>query len=74
MQIYLKIGTSLGSTSSSNEFIPWMDWFCSLEGHDFFVKINEDFILDEFNLQGLSHSVPHYEQAISTILDYEQGF
>jgi len=31
----------------------WIHWFCSLEGHEFLVDIDEDFIRDPFNLYGL---------------------
>jgi casein kinase II subunit beta len=31
----------------------WIQWFCSLEGNDFFVEMEEDFIRDSFNLFGL---------------------
>jgi len=32
----------------------WIQWFCSLEGHEFLVEIDEDFIKDPFNITGLS--------------------
>ena len=28
----------------------WVKWFCSLEGHDFLVEVEEDFLKDLFNL------------------------
>ena len=31
----------------------WIQWYCSLEGHDFLVEIDEEFIKDSFNLYGL---------------------
>ena len=31
----------------------WIKWFCSLEGHDFLVEIDDAFIVDAFNLYGL---------------------
>ena len=30
-----------------------IQWYCSLEGHDFLVEIDEEFIKDSFNLYGL---------------------
>ena len=36
-----------------NAQIGWIKWFCSLEGHEFLVEIDEDYIRDPFNLQGL---------------------
>ena len=34
----------------------WIQWFCSLEGHEFLVEIEEEFIKDPFNLIGLQKS------------------
>lgn len=31
----------------------WIQWFCSLEGHDFLLEIEEEYIKDFFNLYGL---------------------
>lgn len=33
--------------------VSWVKWFCSLEGHEFLVEIDAEFIQDAFNLQGL---------------------
>lgn len=40
-------------------------------GHEFFVKVPEDFIEDDFNLTGLSGQVPLYKEALEMILDVE---
>lgn len=49
----------------------WIDWFCNIKGHEYFVKVDYDFIRDEFNLTGLSSIVPHYDCALDLILDNE---
>ena len=36
-----------------NQQIGWIKWFCSLEGHEFLVEIDTDYIQDPFNLQGM---------------------
>ena len=36
----------------------WIQWFCSLEGHEFLVEIDEDYIKDSFNLYGLQVNFP----------------
>ena len=28
----------------------WIDWFCSLEGHEFLLKVDSEFIKDKMNL------------------------
>lgn len=35
----------------------WIGWFCDLEGHEFFVEIDEEYIRDNFNLHGLRERV-----------------
>jgi casein kinase II subunit beta len=36
-----------------NAQVGWIRWFCSLDGHEFLVEVDEDFIKDQFNLFGL---------------------
>lgn len=38
--------------------IGWIQWFCSLEGHEYLAEIDEDYIRDPFNLYGLQASFP----------------
>ena len=33
--------------------ISWMKWFCALEGHEYLVEIDNEFVQDPTNLQGL---------------------
>ncbi|KAL1920893.1 uncharacterized protein VTP21DRAFT_11528 [Calcarisporiella thermophila] len=47
----------------------WVDWFLSLKGNEYFCEIDEEYILDRFNLTGLNTEVSHYQQAMDLITD-----
>ncbi len=38
----------------------WIQWFCQLEGNEFFVEIEEDFILNKWNLYGINKVLRNY--------------
>ena len=46
----------------------WISWFCQLEGNEFFIEIDEDFIRSSFNLYGVLKSIKNYKQYIDIIL------
>ncbi|KAI5957476.1 CKB1 [Candida theae] len=54
-----------------DDYISWIQQFCEVFGHDYFVQVSQDFIEDDFNLTGLSSQVPFYREALYTILDYQ---
>ena len=49
----------------------WVQWFCSLEGHEFFAEVDEEYIRDTFNLYGLRAKISRYSDAIEMILSPE---
>ncbi|KAJ1929556.1 casein kinase 2 regulatory subunit, partial [Linderina macrospora] len=60
----------LSSTDSDSEFAKyWVEWFMSLEGNEYYCDVDEDYILDRFNLTGLNFEVPHYQKALELITD-----
>jgi casein kinase II subunit beta len=57
--------------SSEIDEVSWIQWFCSLQGNEFFTEVAEDFVQDDFNLTGLGTQVAYYDYALDIILDIE---
>ncbi|GAA5977558.1 hypothetical protein JCM10908_005017 [Rhodotorula pacifica] len=66
-----EIYESSSSPSTETDTLTWINWFCSLPGHEYFCEVAEDFIEDDFNLTGLLQLVPFYKEAMEMILDVE---
>lgn len=48
----------------------WITWFLSTKGNEYFAEVDEDYILDRFNLTGLnSEVVNEYPRALELITD-----
>ncbi|KAF4687383.1 casein kinase 2 regulatory subunit [Perkinsus olseni] len=56
---------------SEDEGVSWIEWFCRCKGNEYFVEVDEDYVLDDFNLTGLRDIVPYYDHALNVILDAE---
>jgi hypothetical protein len=39
----------------------WIQWFCQLEGNEFFVEIDEDYLRNQTNLYGISKHIKNYK-------------
>jgi hypothetical protein len=52
----------------------WISWFLSSKGNEYFCEVEEDYILDRFNLTGLNAEVSNYTQALDLITDNLGGF
>ncbi|KAF9816631.1 hypothetical protein IEO21_03936 [Rhodonia placenta] len=59
---------STGSDSDYTKY-QWISWFLSSKGNEYFCEVEEDYILDRFNLTGLNTEVQHYSQALDLITD-----
>jgi casein kinase II subunit beta len=39
----------------------WIQWFCQLEGNEFFVEIDEEYLRNRSNLYGIPQMVKNYK-------------
>jgi casein kinase II subunit beta len=46
-------GRGNGEGETDGTSVGWIRWFCSLEGHEYMVEVDEAYIKDPFNLYGL---------------------
>lgn len=58
---------SSGTDSDYSKY--WIDWFLSTKGNEYFCEVDEEYIVDRFNLTGLNSDVQHYSQALELITD-----
>lgn len=58
-------------TEASSDYAAnsWVTWFLSTKGNEYFCEVDQDYILDRFNLTGLNAEVQHYPQALDLITD-----
>jgi casein kinase II subunit beta len=57
------------SGSDSDYAKYWIDWFLGTKGNEYFCEVDEEYILDRFNLTGLNTEVQFYSQALDMITD-----
>lgn len=59
--------------SSTSEEMNWITDWCEESCNRFFCEVPTAYIIDEFNLFGLSQYIDHYEAALSRILDEDDS-
>ena len=52
---------SLYDEDDSESGSGWIQWFCDLEGHEFFIEVDEDYIRDNLNLHGLRERLTYFK-------------
>ncbi|KAF8323950.1 hypothetical protein DL93DRAFT_57709 [Clavulina sp. PMI_390] len=58
------------STGSESDYSnSWISWFLATKGNEYFCEVEEDYILDRFNLTGLASECQNYQQALDLITD-----
>eukprot|EP00494_Astrolonche_serrata_P032968 UN33237 len=57
---------------SDSDVPQWIEAFTSVRGHEYFCKVAEAFISDNFNLYGLPDIFPYHVYLVQLILDKEQ--
>lgn len=59
------------SSESDSEYPKyWIDWFLETKGNEYYCEIDEEYILDRFNLTGLNTEVQqYYNEALDMITD-----
>eukprot|EP00160_Parvularia_atlantis_P017171 Unigene5793_Nuclearia_a/m.17700 Unigene5793_Nuclearia_a/g.17700 ORF Unigene5793_Nuclearia_a/g.17700 Unigene5793_Nuclearia_a/m.17700 type:complete len:226 (-) Unigene5793_Nuclearia_a:48-725(-) len=62
----MDVGSS-GSDSDYSKF--WIDWFLSTKGNEYFCEVDDEYIMDKFNMTGLNAEVPYYQAALDLIND-----
>jgi len=68
MELYSPDADSTTSNESYAE--SWIESFLSLEGCEFFAKVDMEYIQDRFNLTGLNNEVYQFNHALALILDH----
>ena len=46
----------------------WIQWFCSLEDHQFLIEVDENYIRNSHNISDLKHKFDNYYESLRMIL------
>lgn len=57
------------SSSESTAESGWTRNFCKLKGNEFLCEVDDEFMLDRFNLTGLGHDIQNAQEAYDIIIN-----
>ena len=49
------------------DYSTWTEWFLSLRGNEYYCQVDEEYILDRFNLTGIGNDIPVFKKAYELI-------
>ncbi|CDW81322.1 casein kinase ii subunit beta isoform 1 [Stylonychia lemnae] len=52
----------------------WIEWFCRKKGNEFLCQVDQQYMMDDFNLTFLKSQVENYKDAYHMILDMEDDY
>ena len=59
----------LSNSSSASYANSWISWFLASKGNEYFCEVDDEYIVDRFNLTGLNSEVAGYSAALELITD-----
>lgn len=59
----------LSGSSSASYTNSWVSWFLASKGNEYFCEVDDEYIIDRFNLTGLNAEVAGYSNALELITD-----
>lgn len=59
----------LSGSSSASYANTWVSWFLASKGNEYFCEVDDEYIVDRFNLTGLNAEVQGYSGALELITD-----
>lgn len=71
MQEYLGTSDVDDYSSELEDDMSWVEWYCTIKRHDYFVEVDDDYIRDEFNLAGISRPANHCSIYLLVKSNYE---
>lgn len=64
----------VSNSSSASYANSWISWFLASKGNEYFCEVDEEYIMDRFNLTGLNVEVQGYSAALELITDQAGPF